>query len=95
MSEPIGQNMTASEVSPPRTPTQKRTKTWMVYAKDDTLLGLVHYRQTWRCYVFAPARDTEFDSACLCDLQAFIIAKNVEQKADALRRRMETQARNR
>lgn len=93
--EQVGPNMRASEVSPPLGLTRKQTKTWMVNAADDTPLGLVHFRQTWRCYVFAPAAEVEFDPACLEALAAFMRRKTAEQRAAASERRTATIARNR
>lgn len=64
------------------------TRYWAVKAKQgNTPLGMVRWHSAWRRYVFRPEEDTLFDADCLCELQAFLREKTLEQQEDARARR--------
>ena len=66
-SEQVGKYMKADRVDTPN-----KTCIWLIRSiSSDDDLGLIHWYGPWRCYVFQPAPDTEFNSSCMIALAQF------------------------
>lgn len=65
----------------------RKTRRWLVRARDRSALGTIAWRTQWRCYVYLPHDDTSYDTGCLADLAAFLGEQTLAQKEAAANER--------
>lgn len=68
--EQVGKSLYARQLLPQ--PKSRRTKIYWIFNSGGGAVGKVKWYAQWRRYVFAPDRDTLFDSSCLNDISLFV-----------------------
>lgn len=64
-------------------PANRKTKSWLVVARDDqwTPLGDVKWFARWRKYCFFPRQETVYEETCMKEIAEFIVDRTNEHKA--------------
>ncbi len=60
-------------------PDKPKTKTWTVLAGNH--LGVIHWWNAWRKYVFSPNSATLYDPVCLQEIAEFLEKATADHKA--------------
>jgi len=55
------------------------TEIWNVDNKQNQPLGVIHYKVSWRTYVFETNLPTTYDAKCLKEITTFVEALNSER----------------
>jgi hypothetical protein len=72
----IGKYLTVRLLSPK---TGAVTSTWELLSSGGDMLGIIKWYSAWRQYVLFPQPETVFNSECLKDITAFLVARMRER----------------